>query len=1388
MAATLRGGPGDVSFVTRILQEDDELTSNVSSPFVAFNSTAQSGTLPGLSLAPSMAFRPPAPSSPKHAGLWVEHAADLLQLALCDETKQAFDEPLKYIDATVNTKKINHRGGLSSPIKTVQRIPYTSTASPQPSLSTASKEGRLTLFQFIQYFVGWGERLYSLQRGGQTMPRDEFLHCKKLLFSAFYEMDRDDDGAVSFKDMTDYLLQQRAATSELSKEQRFDVDHTFSFKSAAAPVDDDGHSHGKSGGGGGSTELREFLRSDQEDEEEYNAISRHAAAGDGSSADDVPQGGGGGGHGGGHSITLDFEPPTLVRKLSGGNRSKRYLGALSRTKGFFFIDKYFNAQESLGSSSCSSSAAAGANLDILDFDSSSMDDLVITAHADKMLRVWSSRDARLASIRNGWHVVFQHQCTSVPTSVCAHSKSDRVFTGTSNGDVSCWRFSNSIIADYKKGDRAAFDSLLTKTWSGGSTYQGGGASRKPPPLHTDAVKALQPLDHGGIRIASCSLDGTAAIVDVTRGTRGGSLSTTSEIQRFSSSRRGMMSLAVCEPYSFIATGGYDVEPCVWDYTSSNAKPSKLIDSADRHQDVIRSVCLLDNGNGGAVLLASIDSTAKLKIWDLRMMRCLQSTSLLRTGSQQKANSNPAMAGGLPRGHGAKGGPHAGSMVVSPWAAAGAPALLVSGTHLLSVSARTDALPRRMASESAAGIDFDLQSGMILALHTDSSITQWNQGEARGQIILQPPDWKLAGESIRTMTMFADRGRRALLSTSLGRVLTVNTETGSITHICKAFDGVPLKRSIIGSFDARPFVVSLSAHGELFCWNHPAIPSHIVLPQSVEKITAMELGTTDGELWIGGDDGCLYHVDLPEGLCSDALLRPGIANRIIRNAPALTSPMGSRGVRAASMSLSTSTPQIESLVLLRKLGIMFLFRSDGELLLFNANFNAEELHSSFPFPSGVHVRHCAGISIAKKFGMNEGYVAVGDDEGLITIFKVGSRMVHPTAADVRKKYFQKLLFRKDLFSVPSPTAASSERSPGGIASLAALQHWNAFAVASEDCVCAIIDRHGVVLTMLTQQMTPWPLDSLPKVTNEARSRRVISLLHQFFAKLRRRVAARRTGGSPDAMMRRGSMLVRRQSRIMSFSRQQPTSGDPVAPAADLFAITGAALFGSFSMMSSSGDTPVGARAKVNIDDAAIRENTTLVVESTNNYSVANFESLPSNKTFVLSERTPRRPQSARAPGQGAAARPSSAPQNHPKPTAPVVADRQASIIGSSCIKRPILKHSLDSFTGQIAVVSSSSTSKTSRTTISEPVRDTPTILPPETAALLANVQVPYVRVNIPSAEDECSSRAVLPTALTRVVQQQALDEKELPPSVLWAPIPRPPSPLQSRRKTKPRTNQ
>lgn len=1375
--ATLLGGPGEVSFVTRILQDEDESTSNMSSPFVAFsnnNNTARHTTtshlshansLPGLALAPSMAFRPPAPASPKHTGQWVEHAADLLQLALCDETKQAFDEPSRYIDANVNVKKSN-RGIPPSPTKTsavrTTQQPSFVHLPPQPSSKgfSASKDGKLTLFQFIQYFVGWSERLYSLQRSGQSMPRDDFLNCKKLLFSAFYEMDRDDDGAVSFKDMTDYLLQQRAATSELSKDQRFDVDHTFTFKSGAAPIVDDE---------GGSSALKEFLRGDKEDEEEYNVASREAAAGDG--ADEASRGGGGR-----NTITLDFEPPTFVRKLSGGNRAKKYLGALSRTKGFFFIDKQFNAQESLG---CSSSLATSATLqqinshsEILDFDSSSVDDLLITAHADKILRVWSSRDARLASIRSGWHVVFQHQCSAVPTAVCAHSKSDRVFTGSSVGDVSCWRFSNSMITDYKKGDRAAFDSLLSKTWAGGS--HASSSSRKP--LHTDAVKALQPMDHGGIRIASCSLDGTAAIVDVTRGTRGGSsLSTTSEIQRFTS-KRGMISLAICEPYSFIATGGYDVEPCVWDYTSNNAKPSKLIDSADRHQDAIRSVCLLDNGQGGAVLLASIDSTAKLKIWDLRMMRCLQSTSLLRTGGSQQQQQKAALVGGL----GAKCGQHVGSMMISPWAAPGVTSLIVSGTHLLSVSAKTDALLRRMASESAVGVDFDLQSGMILALHADSTITQWNQGEARGQLTVQPVDWKLPGESIRSFTMFADRGRRALLSTSHGRVVTVHTETGSITHICKAFDdAVPLRKSMIGSFDARPFVVSLSAHGELFCWHHPMIPSHIVLPQKVEKITAMEFGTTDGELWIGGDDGCLYHVDLPEGACSDALLPPGISN--VLNSVALTSPMAKGGRQGASMSLSSSTPLITFLVLLRKLGVMFLFRSDGEIVVFNANFDAMQLHSIFPFPSGVNVRHCAGISIAKKFGMNEGYVAVGDDEGLVTIFKVGSKIVHPTAPEVRKKYFQKLLLRKDVFSSSLPT--SGERSPG-IASLTALQQWNAFAITSEDCMCVIVDRHGVVLTLLTQQLTPWPLESLPKVTNEARSRRVISLLHQFFAKLRRRVAARRMGGSPDSTMRRGSMLTRRQSRIMSFSRHPPAN-DSAAPAtADLFAISGT-LFGSFSMISSSGDTPInGANAgpKANVvcvDDAAAHQ--TLVIENTTNYSAANFEPLSSsNKTVILAERSPRRPQSARAPGQGAAARPTSAPQ-HRKSTTPSVPEGQTPIIGSVFIKRPLLKQSLDSFTGQIAVVSSSS-SKPKGATMA---RDSTTVTA-DTAALLANVNVPYVRVNIPSAHDECSSRAVLTTALTRVVQQQALDEKELPPSTLWAPIPRPPSPLQSRRKNS-RTN-
>lgn len=1053
--------------------------------------------------------------------------------------------------------------------------------------------GALSLFAFLKHFTDSTEASYPV------LSKDDYLQCKRLLFAAFHDMDKDDDGLVGYSDLLDYLVQQRALASELSREQVFAVDAVLRFHTSV-----------------GSSQKPSTSVADAVDDDATSCAA-----------------------------VVEIDPPTKLKALtSSRNGQQKLLGAVTRSgKEVTLLDENFRVLDRLH-------CCSGASAPITDVDSLVVDDLIVTSHSDRTLRVWSDRDARGLN-RCKWHEAYSHQTDSILTAVCAHPRSDKVFTGASNGEVCMWRFSNGIVADYSRGQQDAFRNIILKAW-------------EPGALHSDAVKQISCFKKVD-RIASCSLDGSVAVVDVPRQL---------ELQRFHY-QRGILSLAVCEDYSLLCTGGFDKHPCVWDYTTAMRMPTRLVDTADPHLDAIHSVCLMD---GATTLLASCDGFSKLKFWDLRMMRCIQSLLVDREGHENAGRSAAAVCWS---GTGDSKRHQLATAVVQV-----SGQLVVVGRKLFTVSEKHEVMPKFMGSTAVIDTAFDMQTGSILALHEfDNSIVTWLNGERRGE--LQQVTQR--GENILNIAALP-QGRKVVLSTSFGRLLMVNTETGVVhSHVCAFEDKSPVKSFVVGSFEAKPFVAAVSDLGHFFCWGHSGMPPHIVLPLAT-TITCVSLGTTDGDIWLGSAAGTLHHVYLPESEVSPPLHAPEAPVAIV------------------------------ALNLVSKLGVLAVIRADSVLLLINASFEGEALHQihlhGTPRCIASLCRGGLAATGARRPRRRDGFVATTDGLGKIAIYRCSALVVSPNDA-VRQKSFtpiaQRTVFRK------------------AVTSLKPLQHWDAFVATSEDLCGVILDCCGVELATLMLQHCAWPYERLPLTTNASHSDRVVARIHNFFDLLRQRVRIRQSHLT-SPVGRRNTM--RRHSRAMSFASHRDSSCNDTHRKSGEFESLDMSFptIGSFVYVQSEdsgGSCRVGAPLtplppsvpKGPSVPNGVRSNpstaspSNCATPSAGHHVYRRNDAHAQKQTVLLRATGPQRPTSASCP-------PSSARSF-----------TSQSLPGEERIHRKAMTSALKAFTGQLAV----------------------------------------------SSARECSTRECLPLAVETIRQHKALAEKQLPPSTLWAPLPRPPSPLTSR---------
>ena len=129
--------------------------------------------------------------------------------------------------------------------------------------------------------------------------------------------------------------------------------------------------------------------------------------------------------------------------------------------------------------------------------------------------------------------------------------------------------------------------------------------------HTDFVSHIVPLGGGGL-VATASLDRSVVVMDATSGVA---------LTRFVGHATAVLTMCFVPQMAYMVSSGSEKEPLVWMLSalSTRADCFRLADAETPHTDLITGLANVP----GTPLLASLDRSGAVKIWDLRSFRCSQ---------------------------------------------------------------------------------------------------------------------------------------------------------------------------------------------------------------------------------------------------------------------------------------------------------------------------------------------------------------------------------------------------------------------------------------------------------------------------------------------------------------------------------------------------------------------------------------------------------------------------------------------------------------------------------------------------------------------------------------------------------------------------------------------
>ena len=713
----------------------------------------------------------------------------------------------------------------------------------------------------------------------------KFLALKKQLFVAHGMMDADGDGLITHEDFVDYLLDSRKKQlgEVLGETPCFEIAQTMPFRIPRGGSDVDSSSSSSFRRRNNSASISTPLRS---------LFSRPSSADPDDDADD--------------STLMQFDPITNLRSVAGG-RKLFAIGRMHRS-GFISPEGHTVVSELAQPPTSAGGALSLGGLLAVKWPTSRVIDAdllsLVTCHRDRAVVLWKEKALDAPSIPSSasspssstmprlWNPFYNFSCECVQTAIAAHPLNDIVFTGGMRGDMKMWHLSTDLIADFSRGERTALAKISARCWGPGERHNG-------------SITGIAYLRQGH-RVVSCSMDATVAEYDVEK---------EHVVKRYVHTSGVQMIKASVHLQDFVVGCGFGPSPCLWDVNASGDKPILLADFADPHRQSLVAVTEIP---GSTPLLASCDATSKVKIWDLRMMTCLQTIVVDRDGLVESTKSTSG---------GGNGSAVTRLPLATSMAATKSGQLIVTGRNYNVLESSSLQVSSRQQMRSTTGSVFDSSSDSLLTLHPDC-VVRWESGAPRSSYRFLKTH--RSGSNLPLCIALDPRGRNFLVGWSDGSVKAFKISTGEFVE---SFSVLKCEvRCVIGTVPTAHQAAAASSSSSS-PWYFAAIGNDGLVGCVVDKLSRPKLVPIGGmsSATCGGTHGSTLVIGTAEGEVM------GIA---------VTSTGPSEGGPAFLFRLEESE-SITALDIVRSLGLAVAGTSGGSFVVINLHKAGELLREIQP---------------------------------------------------------------------------------------------------------------------------------------------------------------------------------------------------------------------------------------------------------------------------------------------------------------------------------------------------------------------------------------------------------------------------------------------------------
>jgi WD40 repeat protein len=442
-------------------------------------------------------------------------------------------------------------------------------------------------------------------------------------------------------------------------------------------------------------------------------------------------------------------------------------------------------------------------------------DTMITTHRDATVRVWTVKDS-LSTDQKIFECDFVHEFDSMQSSVAASRlRPNLVFAGGMDGSVTQLDTARDLLLDYRRGDAAPFTRIITQRWA-------------PGDWHRDSVTAMTFMEGLGSTLATVSRDATMCLRDAENAASG---------LRHLPHKKGLLAVTTTRSCaSLVICAGFDPSVFVWDAMSHAPLPSMVLsDYKDPHLAAIVGV----EASRHAPVTMSLDATAKLKLWDLRMGRCFQ-TILLEPKASQSAPHVPI------------------NCSISVSRATSRVYVAAKGLHLLEVKRESEA--ECCFHSDIIAVAFCERSSHIMTVHTDA-VVLW--ASDTGCIVavhryraLPLPQLEGEPEEPEAICAFvlATSGVNYSIATTRGRITRHRQRSGEIIADTGRIHNCEIKHLLQATpQNDSEFLLSIGVDNSCVVTSKSMrLPPHLPPPFHSHSVTAVVFTSSAQQLFFGSE--------------------------------------------------------------------------------------------------------------------------------------------------------------------------------------------------------------------------------------------------------------------------------------------------------------------------------------------------------------------------------------------------------------------------------------------------------------------------------------------------------------------------------------------------------